>query len=290
VLGRCRRSVLLFDHGRYRNAASRSLHGFLTRDGTSPSELRRIAHEELARYPSVTVRRTEVQSAQRFGAGFRVRTSSGEEARCRKLILATGVVDVIPSVPGLRELIGLSAFHCPYCDGWEVRDQPLIAYAQGDGGARFALGLKVWSQEVTLCTNAGAAPGTALTMSLMRAGIEIRPEAIERCAGDGNRVEVHFRGRPPLHGRALFYSVGCSLASDLALQLGAITQPNGSIEVGRHEDSSVAGLYVVGDASRDALQAIVAAGEGSKAAVAINSALSREDLWQDAHPMMGART
>jgi len=124
VLGRCRRKAVLFDHGRYRNAAARTLHGFLSRDGTSPAELRRIGLEEISRYPSVSIRATEVVTAQRREGGFQVRSVDGAVVQCRKLVLATGVTDHLPPVAGLAQLVGSSAFHCPYCDGWELRDQP----------------------------------------------------------------------------------------------------------------------------------------------------------------------
>src|SRR5688500_18698794 len=115
VLGRCRRSVVVFDHGRYRNASARAVHGFLTPDGVPPAELRRIAHAELARYASVTIRPLEVVAVHNVESGFEVQSSDGTRTACRKLVLATGLIDSLPSVNGLRERVGTTAFHCPYC-------------------------------------------------------------------------------------------------------------------------------------------------------------------------------
>lgn len=280
LLGRCRRRVLVLDHGRYRNAASRSLHGFLTRDGTPPRELRRIAHEELARYPSVCLRRDEAVRARRLADGFEVETKSGLRARCRKLLLATGLVDRMPDILGLRDLLGRSAFHCPYCDGWEMRDQPLVALAEGDAGARFALELTVWSGDVVLCTNGGAQPDGALRALLARRQIPVIQTKIARFEGDDGHLRVVLEDGETLVRRALFYTAGCDQGSPLAEQLGATLSQKNGVETGRLEMTDVEGLYVAGDASRDALQAIVAAGEGSKAALAINQALIREDLWR----------
>ncbi len=282
VLGRCRRTVLVFDHGRYRNAGARAVHGFLTRDGVPPAELRRLAHEELSRYPTVRLFSTQVVRARRLERGFELETADGRHVRCRKLVLATGVVDRVPPVQGLSALVGQSVFHCPYCDGWELRDAPLLAYGQGDSGARFALGLTVWSKDVELCTNEGELPSETLRAQLARHGVAVRTEPLERITGDENHVRIHFRDGTTLERRALFYAVGCEQTSDLCHQLGLPMAENGSPSVGRLEDSDVDGVYVAGDASRDALQAIVAAGEGSKAAVAINMALVREDLWEAA--------
>jgi thioredoxin reductase len=280
VLGRCRRSVMLFDHGRYRNAGARAIHGFLTRDGAPPAELRDAARAELARYPSVTVRGLEVVAARREADAFEVELSDGSRMQSRKLLLATGVKDTVPAIRGLAERIGTTAFHCPYCDGWEVRDQPLFAYGRGDSGARFALGLTVWSKDVLFCLDGTPPPSAELLGRLERRGVVLCTKQVERVEGDEQQLQVVFRDGELRQGRALFYSVGCEPMSSLAEQLGLTVSPREGIETGRLETTSVEGLYAAGDVSRDALQAIVAAGEGSAAAVAINRALTEEDLWQ----------
>src|SRR5687768_9853992 len=123
VLGRCRRRVLLCDSGEYRNAASRGLHAFITRDGILPAELRRLGREEIARY-GVHVREGKVDDVGRGADRFTV-ALDGEQAESRTLLIATGVVDRVPEIAGIDDLYGRSVFHCPYCDGWEARDQPL---------------------------------------------------------------------------------------------------------------------------------------------------------------------
>jgi thioredoxin reductase len=281
VLGRCRRSVVLFDHGLYRNARARAVHGFLTRDGMAPTELRRKAHAELAQYPSIQVRKLEVRHARVVQGRFEVEASDGSLLHARKLVLATGLTDELPALLGIEERIGISAFHCPYCDGWELRDQPLFAYGHGNAGARFALELTIWSRDVMLCTDGHELPSPELRAQLQRHGVNLRSDPIERVEGDDSRLRLLFRDGTSLERRALFYSVGCRPASHLAEQLGARMTREGGVETDRHEATNVPGLYVAGDASRDALQAIVAAGEGSAAAVAINLALTAEDLWSD---------
>lgn len=154
VLGRCRRRVLIFDDGKPRNAVSHALHGFLSRDGVDPAQLRAIGREQLALYPSVTLDAEQVVDAARTETGFTVCTSDGREFRARKLLLSAGVVDVLPEAPGFAELYGRGVFHCPYCDGWEMRDQPLAVYGRGDDkGAGLALEMKLWSQDVVLCSD-----------------------------------------------------------------------------------------------------------------------------------------
>ena len=113
ILGRCRRKVLLFDDGKPRNAVSHALHGFLSRDGIAPAQLRVIAREQLARYASVVVDEARVVDAECTDTGFSVRTGDGRSFRARKLLLAAGVVDALPDLPGFRELYGVTVFHVP---------------------------------------------------------------------------------------------------------------------------------------------------------------------------------
>jgi thioredoxin reductase len=134
VLGRSRRRVLVCDNGRPRNAASHGLHGYLTRDGILPGELLRIGGEQLEPY-GVEFRQIEAADAERDVGGFSVLLAGGECVRSRLLLVATGVVDRLPEIDGVRELYGRSVFHCPYCDGWEMRDEPLAVYGRGRQGA-----------------------------------------------------------------------------------------------------------------------------------------------------------
>lgn len=122
VLGRCLRRVLVCDAGNPRNARACGVHAFLTRDGARPGELAQIAREQMARY-GVEFRETTVMHVRREGDAFAVELLDGTELRGRKVLLATGVVDKIPAIPGIEELYGKSVHHCPYCDGWEHRGE-----------------------------------------------------------------------------------------------------------------------------------------------------------------------
>src|SRR5687768_3872176 len=132
ILGRCRRRVLLCDDGRPRNARSTGLHGFLTRDGILPSDLLKIGRDQLHPYPTVQIRDLHVTDARRTPDGFIVDFDTGESMSARKLLLATGIVDDLPKIEGLADLYGRSVFHCPYCDGWGMRDRRLAVYGGPD--------------------------------------------------------------------------------------------------------------------------------------------------------------
>ena len=112
-----------------------------------------MGREQLRKYSSVTILNIEVVDTKRAGNGFEVFHSDGARASCRKLILATGLVDNLPDVPGMKELFGHSVFLCLYCDGWEMRDAPLAVYGHGKHGVELALELTLWSRDIVFCTD-----------------------------------------------------------------------------------------------------------------------------------------
>lgn len=280
VLGRCRRQVLVCDTGRQRNRFSRGLHGYLTRDGIEPSAFLALARGELARYDGVELRETEVQDAERRASGFEVRLVDGA-VRTRVLLLATGVVDHLPSIEGIESLYGRSVHHCPYCDGWEWRNRELAVYGRGDAkGAGLALFLKQWSADVVLCTDGPAELSEAMRTRLAAQRIPVREERIARLEGDSDGMLQHiaFDDGSRLARGALFFNTGQHQRSPLAERLGCAFTERGGVEVGEHGvATNVPRLYVAGDASRDVQLVIVAAAEGAKAAFAINKALATED-------------
>lgn len=279
VLGRCRRRVLVLDAARPRNRRARAAHGIFTRDGIPPAELLRIAREQLAPYGTVEFRSGEVTEGARDGAGFAVACADGSRLRSRKLLLATGVVDELPEIDGLEALYGTSVHHCPYCDGWEWRDQPIAIYGRGEEGAGLALALTGWSRDLLLCTDGpGGMPG-GLLERLERAGVPIREDRVVRLEGRNGWLErVVFDRGAPAERRALFFSAGQHQASPLPAQLGCSFTDRGAVATGKCEATNVPGLYVCGDASREVQFVIVAAAEGAEAAVAINKALLEEEL------------
>lgn len=279
ILGRCLRRVLVCDAGHPRNSASHALHGFLTRDGIEPAELLRIAREQLRRYDSVELRAVEVTDASCFGDGFEVTLGDNTRLRCRKLLLATGVVDHLPEVAGIEDFYGRSVFHCPYCDGWEVRDQPLAVYGHGEHGRGLALELTAWSDDLVLCTDGPAGLTAEDRGRLAKHSIQVREERIARLDGaDGVLERIIFTNGETLARRAIFFSTGQSQRSDLSEKLGCAFTDKGAVQTGEYETTNVPGLYVAGDASRLMQLAIVAAAEGAQAAFAINTALLKEDI------------
>lgn len=282
MLGRCRRTVLVCEAGPTRNARASALHAYLTRDGTPPAEFLRLAREDALKYPTVAIEQLEIVDARRGRSGFTVVTASGIELKCRKLLLATGVVDVLPPIEGLSELYGSSVHHCPYCDGWEWRDQPLAVYGRGDEGYGTALGLTVWSSDVVLCSDGPSALSNDQKEQLDSLGIEVLEGPVSRLDGRNGLLErILFADGTSLTRRALFLCLGQHQRSDLAARLGCRFNPKGAVDTGSCEATNVPGLYVAGDASKEAQFVTVAAAEGAEAGMAINRALLKEDLAQN---------
>lgn len=278
ILGRCRRRVLVIDSGEPRNGSSKALHGFITRDGVDPHDLRRLARQELARYQTIEMIDGEATRVRRVGSNFEVKMTDGRRVRCRKLLLATGVVDELPPLQGIEQFYGRSVFHCPYCDGWEFREQPLAVYSRSSNGVGLALELKLWTNDVVLCTDGAARLSSKHLQRLAKHKIDVRQQRVQRLEGhDGQLAQIVFADGTAVPRRALFFSTGQHQRCDIAARLGCGFTRKGAVNTGRYEATAIPGLYVAGDASRLVQLAIVAASEGAQAAFAINTALMSED-------------
>jgi len=185
----------------------------------------------------------------------------------------------VPEIPGFLELFGSSVFHCPYCDGWEVRDQPLAIYGRGARGYGLSLELTGWSRDLVLCTDGPSEIDTHDLARLARHGIRVRDDRVTRLeATDGILERVVFDSGDPLPRRALFFTTGQIQRSQLAIGLGCDFNDKGTVRTGKYESTHLPGLYVAGDASRAVQWVVVAAAEGAEAAFAINTDLLKEDL------------
>lgn len=280
ILGRCRRSVLICDTGKPRNAASHALHGYLTRDGIAPKEFLALGRRDLEQYGTVRLTQVGAASAEcEPGGRFKVTLEDGEVVNSRKLLLATGVVDNLPKIDGIRDFYGTSVFHCPYCDGWELRDQPIAIYGQGSRGLGLSLELTVWSRDLVLCTDGPGEIDAEGLAQLERNGIAVREERVTSLEGrDGMLERLVFESGEPLPRRAMFFTTGQSQRSALAVHLGCEMNDKGTVATGKYETTHLPGLFVAGDASRAVQWVIVAAAEGAEAAFAINTDLLNEDL------------
>lgn len=278
ILGRCHRAVLVCDEGKQRNRASHAIHGLLGHEGKSPESFLRSACHELANYRTVAVSKTRVTSIIPEGPEFRFACEDGTHGRAAKVLLATGIADEVPELPGIEQLYGVSVHHCLYCDGYEYSGKALAAYGKKDKGVDLAVMMKHWSPDVVVCSD-GTEPSEHAKRKLVQHDIPIRTEQIESLVGQKGRLRsIKFVSGPDIDRIGMFFATGCNQASDLSERLGCERDKKGGVVTDPvSEETSVPGLYVAGDVSRDVLLVAVAIGEGAKAAVAINKSLLLRD-------------
>jgi thioredoxin reductase len=280
VLGRCRRRVLLCDTGTPRNHATDAMHGYLGHDGIAPRDFRARTHAELSRYTSVHFLAQAVADATPCGdGGFTVMLGDGAAVGCRKLLLATGLQDTLPQVPGVADLWGRSVHNCPYCDGWELRDAPVAAYGKRRHGLEIARALTAWTRDLVLCTDGPSGLSGADRQALEANGVVLIETPLARLDGcDGRLKALVLADGRRVPRTALFFDLPASPQSALARRLGCEPNARGGVRAGRLESSSVPGVFVAGNILRDVQLAVVAAAEGCKAAFGINRSLTREDF------------
>ncbi|MBP1178004.1 MULTISPECIES: NAD(P)/FAD-dependent oxidoreductase [Paenibacillus] len=280
VLGRARRNVALIDNNRPRNAVTHASHGFITRDGVTPAEFRRVAYEEVLRYPSVHHLQTEVVSITKNESGFEVLDSSGLRVQARKLILATGVKEIFPEIEGFYPLYGKSLFNCPYCDGWELRDQPLVLVSESAAIYHTAKLLLNWSKDLIVCTNGHASLSEEQKERLQSKGIVVMEQPVSAFIGHNGQLEhVRFTDGTQVPRVGGFVSPQFVQSTPFGERLGCERTESGGIKTDEAGRTSIPGVYAAGDSSYFMpSQLIFAAADGSRTAASVNMDLTEEDF------------
>lgn len=275
LLGRCKRSVLLFDNNEPRNYKTKNIHGFLSRDGISPFEFIHSCQKDLEKY-EVEIKEEYVIGTFKKNELFKIYSNSDNIYFSKKLIIATGLKDKIPDIQGMDEIYGTLAFHCPYCDGWEFRDKTIVAICENKKSLGFSLLLKTWSEKILLLTNGIDGFGNREKKFLLRNSIIWHPEKILNIIRDENGVKINMANNRSIIAEVIFFKANYSQKSSLGVELGCEINKRGLIKINRFQKSTVKGVYVCGDASRDIQMAVIAAAGGVRAGIAINTELIRE--------------
>ena len=278
VLSRARRTVAVVDSGQPRNAPATHMQGFLSRDGMSPRDLLAAGRDEVQGYGGVIVDGTVTAITRDAGADFQVLLADGRRLSARRLLVATGLRDEIPDITGLGERWGRDVLHCPYCHGYEVRDQPLGVLGGTPDAAQHALLLRQWSSDVTFF------PHTDLVTEeqheqLTARGIAIVEGAVSRLVVEDDRVYGLQLADGQVHRRtAVFVRPRLVPNSDLLTGLGCAANELGWVTGDATGRTTVPGVWMAGNAVDPRAQVITAAGQGSAAAIAINADLVDEDV------------
>ncbi|MCB2378954.1 NAD(P)/FAD-dependent oxidoreductase [Hymenobacter sp. BT635] len=277
ALGRARRRVVVLDSGQPCNRQTPHAHNFLTQDGEAPDVIRAKGRAQVLAYPSVTLVADEAITARQQGAGFVVTTAAGGTVTAAKLVLATGIKDLLPTLPGFAECWGVSVLHCPYCHGYEVSDQPLGVLGNGGLGFEFARLIAHWTPMLTLLTDGPSTLSPEQADQLLHHGIRIEQEplrALEQQQGQLRAVVLASGRRVPL--TALFARVPFALHSQLPVSLGCALTDTGLVQVDEMQRTSVPGVFAAGDATTPMRAVSMAVAAGGKAGAMLNHELITE--------------
>ncbi len=277
VLGRARRRVIVCDDGLPRNRVAREMHGIISRDGMPPAEFLTIARAELQRYPSVRIVPSRLANLDRCDGAFSADLANGEKHLSRRLLLATGMKDVLPDIENLADFWGRSVFVCPYCDGWELRDRRIAISGPSEAVIELAQEVYQWSQDLVVCGIPKHLPDKHRAW-IEATGVEVATATIRKAVGrDGQLGYLELDDGTRFECAALFLSVPLRQHSQIAQRLGCNINAEDRITIDEENRTSVPGCYAAGDATTKLHQVVIAAASGARAAIAINNDLVRED-------------
>lgn len=276
-LGRARRRVLVVDAGQRRNRFARHSHGFLGQDGQAPEVIAAKGRSELLAYPSVQWREARVTGARATPDGFVVEAGA-DELEAKRLVLATGVVDGLPPVPGLVERWGQTVFHCPYCHGYELDRGRLGVLATGPLAVHSALLVSEWGApgETVLFLNEAFEPDAAQLAALRARGVRVEREPVSRVLGEAQGIDVELQAGRQERLRGLFVLPQTHVDEALAGQLGCVleTGPTGTFyKTDATKETSVPGVFACGDAASTAWAVAMAVADGVWAGIGAHRSL-----------------
>ncbi|KAA8746583.1 NAD(P)/FAD-dependent oxidoreductase [Paenibacillus sp. UASWS1643] len=284
VLGRARKNVVVIDDETPRNWVTRETHGFVTRDGASPREFRKAAKEQIAAYPSVQFASDTATAITGNDGDFVIKTTQGASYRTKKILFAVGKKDLPLDINGLTEIYGKSAFVCPYCDGWELRDQSLVIIVSGDKALHMAKVISGWTERYTICTNGSDSLTDEQREELKQHHVTVFDAPIQSINSEEGMVQqVVLNDGTAIPCTGVFFQPKLFTGSELPKTIGCEITESGTVIVDATGKTSVAGVYSAGDAASELYQAITAASLGALSAVSINNELNFEKWDEPSH-------
>lgn len=278
TLGRAGRNAIVFDTGKPRNKPAAHAQNFFTRDGTPPAELLRIGREQLVRYPTIQIKEAAITQTAKTDKGFSLQGSNGETYHAQRIIIATGVKDQLPEIPGMAELWGNKVIHCPYCHGWEIKDLPVAVFANGDMAYEAVRTIINWHKDMVICTNGAATIADEARQHLSRHNIPILETPVEKIEDVPGGILITFADGTAIRRSAAYVRAKVVFHNEPAVQLGCELTESGAIKVNEMSETTVPGVFAAGDVTTPMQQVSMAAATGHLAGAACNNLLTREEF------------
>lgn len=279
ALGRSLRNVLIIDSGMPCNRQTPHSHNFITHDGDTPKQISEAARAQVLQYKTVRLHNGMATRATRTDTGFMIDTETGDSFAGRKLVFATGVTDTMPAIKGFAECWGISVLHCPYCHGYEVRQQPLGILANGEIAFEFSKLIHHWSNNLVLFTHGKSALTPEQTKKLAERNIAVVEKEITGVAHNSGYISALQFSDGSTHAiTALFARVAFSQHSTIPMTLGCALTEQGFIQVDDFQRTTIPGVYAAGDNTTMFRSVTGAVAAGTKAGAILNKELIDDDF------------
>jgi thioredoxin reductase len=279
TLGRALRKVLVIDSGRPCNRQTPHSHNFITQDGETPAAIGAKGREQLMNYPTVALLNDKATEVEKIEGVFNVSTELGSKLTARRILLTTGVKDIMPDIPGFADCWGISILHCPYCHGYEVRQQPTGVIGNGDVGFEFARIISNWTSHLTLYTNGISAFTTEQRQKLKSRSIRIIESELQEVVHDQGYIKgLIFKDGIEQKPSALYARLPFEQHTNLPVTLGCQLNEHGLIKTDGFGKTTVPGVYAAGDNCVLMRSVAVAVSAGLMAGAFVNKELIEEDF------------
>ncbi|MEP6713811.1 MAG: NAD(P)/FAD-dependent oxidoreductase [Ferruginibacter sp.] len=277
ALGRSMRKVLIIDSGKPCNRQTPHSHNFITNDGETPAAIAQKAREQVLKYPTVQVITDTAHTGNKTASGFEISTTTGDTFNTRKIIFATGVLDIMPGIKGFAECWGITVLHCPYCHGYEVKDKTLGIIANGDMAFEMCKLIHHWSKKLTLFCNGRATLNDEQSQQLKYRQIEIVENEIEELVHNNGYVEqIAFKDGSFQNVAAIYSKVAFEQSSKMPASLGCAMSEQGFIQIDALQKTTISGVYSAGDCTTMMRSVAYAVGMGMVAGAMVNKELIDE--------------
>lgn len=278
VVGRGRKQVIVFDDELPRNRVTEESHGFITNDGMTPFEIRRAGEADLQKYPNIKIKRSRIVDIQKKEERFTLLTHEGDRFEAKKIILATGLQDILPEIEGIHDVYGKTLFSCPFCDGWELKDKALALIAENQRALHMAKLLSNWTKDLIVFTN-GHVLAEEDKVLLTAHSIQVIDVPIVSIDHDNGQLRsLQLANGEIVKREGGFVASEFKQSAPFAEKLGCKMTKNAGIETDILGRTTVSGIFACGDNLGGPAQLVLAAAAGSQTGMGVIHEIVQEEF------------